>query len=438
MAQGYVGPFDAVVVRMLETEPALGSRELGRRLGLAESSVRRILARVRPKDGRAVDDPPHVSDPRYPWADPEPDTADERTIDNADCPQICTLDALLAHASLSLDEWEVLECTPNAWTGGDGSQHFQIKARLKRRREVAMAHEIWGHLELAIERRLSERQPTAAPAVILPRRLLQEVDAMDVHLGKLAWQPETGEDYDMAICRRTFEQCVTENLAAPSAVRDEIVLPVGNDFFNVDNLIRTTTGGTPQDGDSRYAKMFSVGVEMNVWAIEQALHHGRRVVVKIVPGNHDRQSAFTLGTVLAAWFRHEPRVWIDNAPTLRKYHRFGTNLLGWTHGSEEKLTDLAVIMATEAPAMWSRTTCREWHVGHLHKMKQADADSVRGVRFRIMPSISATDAWHNSKGYRDRRAMESYLYDYDRGYVGHYSANVLEAPASAPQVADAA
>jgi hypothetical protein len=166
------------------------------------------------------------------------------------------------------------------------------------------------------------------------------------------------------------------------------------------------------------------------WAADQ-MKVRAPVKIIVVPGNHDRQSAYCIGEVLGAWYAgsNDTAVTVDNRHRLRKYHRYGATLLGFTHGSEEKQSDLPLIMANEAKEDWALTMHHEWHTGHLHKAKETRytaADSFGGVRVRILPSLSGHDAWHFSKGYNsERRAAESYLFHYRTGYAGHFSSNVM-------------
>lgn len=112
----------------------------------------------------------------------------------------------------------------------------------------------------------------------------------------------------------------------------------------------------------------------------------------------------------------------------RKYVRYGTNLLGFTHGDEEKSTDLPLLMAGEMGEAWGYVTHREWHIGHFHKskeMKFVSGDSHGPVIVRVLPSLSGTDAWHYRKGYVcGNRAAEAYLWSYKNGYTGHFSTNI--------------
>lgn len=257
---------------------------------------------------------------------------------------------------------------------------------------------------------------------------------MDLHVGKLAWSDETGQDYDVDIAESVFREALEELIhSAQGRCIEEIVFPIGNDLLQIDRLDKQTTNGTPQDTDTRYAKIYARAEGMMRFALER-LSEIAPVTAPVVPGNHDRQSAFSLGRTLRAWFHGNDRVNVDAAPTLRKYHRYGVNLLGYTHGSEEKPADLPLIMAQECPKDWSETLFREWHIGHLHKMKETRytaGDSYNGVRVRIIPALTAADAWHVSKGYVGGvRSAEAYLWNRETGYAGHFSANVVPALAA--------
>jgi hypothetical protein len=151
--------------------------------------------------------------------------------------------------------------------------------------------------------------------------------------------------------------------------------------------------------------------------------------VIVVPGNHDRNNALKLGLVLKAHYRMAENVTVNCGPDLRKYVRYGVNLLGFTHGNEEKHSDLPLTMAQEKPTEWATALHKEWHLGHLHKRKETKytaGDTHQGVVVRILPSLSGTDAWHHMKGYvKGQRAAEAYLWSFDNGYAAHFSSNVL-------------
>jgi len=140
------------------------------------------------------------------------------------------------------------------------------------------------------------------------------------------------------------------------------------------------------------------------------------------------QTVFYLGEVLQAWYNTNSRVTVDNSASLRKYYRYGTNLIGFTHGDQEKHLDLPYLMSEERKADWAETSYREFHLGHFHKRKTisfVDVDENRGIKVRVLPSLSGTDAWHHSKGYRSMKSAVAFLYDKNNGLVAEFNHNVI-------------
>lgn len=256
---------------------------------------------------------------------------------------------------------------------------------------------------------------------------LIEICAADLHLGKLAYGKETGlGDYDIKIASSLFQEKILEILSNVSSFKpNRFLFVVGNDFFHTEST-GLTTKGTPQHTDSRWQKVFEIGMSLITQMTDLMLTIAP-VDIVCVPGNHDNASNFYLGCALSAFYRNCKNVKVDNTPTQRKYVRFGTNLLGFTHGDKEKHDSLPMIMATERSKDWAETTCREFHIGHWHQrgaIKYSQYETTDGVVVRKLPSLSEIDAWHSSMGYcMSDRALECYIYELTTGYCGHISAN---------------
>jgi hypothetical protein len=347
-----------------------------------------------------------------------------------------TLEGALAEAKVDLGVWEVDRFTVNKWDQGqkreDGGAQvvelWQVKVWLKRvaPKPIVDAFE-------ALCERLPAARPSRAPRAKVTDPHLLELALFDAHFGKLCWGQETGSPYDVKIAARVYANAVDDLLARVAGYPIERVLyPIGEDFFQVDNWIGTTVKGTPVDTDGRFQRTFETGVDAVTQSIERCL---RVAPVKViwVPGNHDKATSWYLAKVVQAYFRDDPRVVVNASPRSRKYHRYGTSLIGFTHGDEEPHRDLPTIMASEEPAEWAAVTCREWHVGHYHKKKETRynaGDSFGAVGVRVLPSLSGTDDWHYKKGYvKTLRAAEAYLWSREEGYVGHFSVNVREGAA---------
>lgn len=242
----------------------------------------------------------------------------------------------------------------------------------------------------------------------------REIAIFDAHLGKYAWAPETGEDYDSAIAADRVREAVGDLLEQSAPYRcEETILPIGNDLLHTDNYAGTTTLGTPQDRDTRYQLMFRRARGLMSWLIASCAEH-TNVRVIIIPGNHDSLSAWTLGEVLAAEYSHDPRVTFDGSPMKRKYAPYGRNLIAYAHGHNEPHKRLPEIMAAEVPDLWAASSYREWHVGHFHKSKVTQpiyVDDHAGCTVRVLRSLSGTDNWHALMGFvGGTRGAEAFIW----------------------------
>lgn len=373
----------------------------------------------RPPDG-ATDGAVQATPEGHPWV---------RVLESPPGVRLETLDAFLAYYQVDLDTWEVerhvLNRYPVTVKDADGEpvvlHSFQIKVWLRLKRAAALLTEVKDAL-LADLRTAAKAVPVRA----LPRRdedLLLEVAPVDSHFGALAWSEETGEgNYDLAIAARLYRQAVSGLLAR--AARDRpaaILLRVGDDYLHMDSERNQTTSGTPQDVDSRYKKVFRVGVSCAAWAARECAALAPTKLV-VVPGNHDSQSTFAIGEVLAAIFADHPHVTVSPAITPRQYVEWGQVMLCLAHGHQEDPAKLPLLMATEEPAMWARTRHREAHLGHLHRKRKLNEDEYNGVRVRWLPTFKTADLWHAGKGFTGaNRATEAYLWSRTRGFMGMLS-----------------
>jgi hypothetical protein len=288
-------------------------------------------------------------------------------------------------------------------------------------------------LELQKETILAEMRNASPSKSPYARRInpakenLLELSMFDLHIGKLSWDKEVGEDYDIEIASQRFREAISVLLSRMNTSEiDRILLPIGNDMLNIDGKEGMTTAGTPQDSDSRFGKMFRAAKELIIDAVDHLLGIAP-VDIVVVPGNHDELSMFTLGEVLDAWYHRTMEVNVYNSPKLRKYYQYGQNMLMFTHGNREKHADLGMIAATEMPIMWADTKYREVHVGHFHKNKVVQyvtVDEFQGFKVRILPSLSGTDAWHYSKGYMSAKAAKAFVWNKNEGLIAEYTYTV--------------
>ena len=264
--------------------------------------------------------------------------------------------------------------------------------------------------------------PTFEKIKYNPGNLMLELPIMDVHLGKLAWGEETGDDYDLQIAERLYKDTVTDILGKVERCNldiEKIVFPVGQDFFQADNSVSETTAGTRVDTDSRVHKFYRRGVELLIWAVEQ-LRQIAPVEIMYVSGNHDKILSYCAVVTLSARYENCDSVSVYLLPAPRKYIHYGVNLIGFSHGKEGKRIEH--LMQQEQPEAWGNSMYREWHLGDLH---HEEAKEVGGIKIRRISSITGTDAWHSEKGFISQRMAQAFVWDKELGRQFVIDSNVI-------------
>jgi hypothetical protein len=353
-----------------------------------------------------------------------------RTIESLASTTVRTLDGLLQASQTDPLLWEVTRHEINKWdvsmNTADGpavATNWQVKAWLS-------------PIERVNEYTVAEMAKVLAPLVrrtghaFRPKQTeahadyLLELDIFDLHLGKRADVLETGEHYDLQAACELYDTAVDKLLARAAGYPiGTVLLPVGNDFFNSDSLLGATTKGTPQHEDARWQRTFVTGSSLIIGAVNRLREKGLKVKIVTVPGNHDYQNTFFLGQVLQATFSECPDVEIDCTFPPRKYVQFHDCAIMFTHGSDEKESNLAMLFAQEQPLIWAATKFREAHLAHVHHKKEFKyrtmAENI-GLTVRYMRSLSATDAWHFAKGYvGSHRSAEAFVWARGEGVVAH-------------------
>lgn len=358
--------------------------------------------------------------------------------------RIHTLEQLLEYCEVDLQTWEVEKFTVTklegwrkdkqsdiTWTEGamNGELHdsgkiyieplYNVKAFLRRKVEVITVRD-----EIAALKKYALETAPKWKSIKHPRRAtsgnMLEMSVPDLHLGKLAWGKETGwGDYDVKIAEKLYEQAVENLLERTSAYKfDEVCLVVGNDLLQINNPDNTTARGTVVDADTRYHKMFEVARAMTVRAIERLREVAPTVRVIVIPGNHDKLSAWHLGDSLICYFHNYKDVIIENNPTPRKYYQWGSVMLMWSHEAAIKRLrdDYPLLMATEQPEMFGVTRFHEVHLGDIHQVR---LEEQHGVRVRVLPSLCPPDEWHSSKGFVGNiPSAECFIWSKVEGLVG--------------------
>jgi hypothetical protein len=314
------------------------------------------------------------------------------------------------------DLWELISARSNIWNSyskKDGiMQLYSSKISVKPKRD-----------ELSLEslrsmfKEMSDNyvRPLHNPIRYSKNGKMLEVSIADIHLGKLAWQGDSNDTYNWEIARERFFHIINDVLTRTQAYEfEKILFCWSNDFFHYDGLTKTTTGGTPQDTDLKFAQMYKIGTKMLVEAVD-ILSQIAPVETFYVGANHDKLTSYVATEHLAAWFRNEPNVTVDTDPKIRKYVEFGKCLIQFSHGHAEGKR-IGEVMPVEAREAWGRTVYHEVHAGHFHSEKTVTKDN--GVIIRYLNSPTGTDTWHYESGYVGAlKVGQSFIWDKELGLL---------------------
>lgn len=349
--------------------------------------------------------------------------------------EIKTLEDLIALCEIDIDQWDITSWQVKRYESWIKNKAGEIQAEPRfsvfaKMRAKKIDTDLGLQKEVILEE-IRNHSPKPAQKSTKAEKIaepwLYEIAIPDLHIGKMAWGEEVGEDYDIKIAIERYKDAIETLLTrVDMRVVGRFLLPVGNDMINIDNKSNTTTAGTPQSADSRFGKMFRTAKNLLIETIDR-LSGLAPVDVVVVAGNHDNLSMFTLGEVLQAWYHNNDKVTIDNSPKQRKYYQYGNTAIQFTHGNQEKHIELGMIFAAEEPNLWADTKFRFCQLGHYHHTKKLNYVSVQehqGFQIQIIPSLSGTDAWHYEKGYNSLKQAKGFLFDLEDGLIGEMTHTV--------------
>jgi hypothetical protein len=346
--------------------------------------------------------------------------------------EVRTLEELIARAKIDTAKYEVdkPETSMHETTVRDLDgkirkvQNFRLVARFRLKAGPSTLEQVQSLIDGAFAKR--QVKITLAPSKHkITSDLMQALVISDPHLAKYAWRGDTGwDDYDLGIGSRLMRQAALELTEWGDGHRpaERHIYCLG-DLLHYDNPQGMTTGGTPQDRDTRLAKMLTEAQSVLCEIVERsALTAPTRVVM--VGGNHDRTLSVAMQQILAAYFRHDTRVTVDLTATARKYIEWGHCLIGLTHGDTARKR-LPNLMQVEQKAAWGRSNVRDWHHGHFHREAQTVTEG--GVTIREHLALCPPDGWHSVEGYvGSPRGMDTLLYHKDGFLRGMWRSPVLD------------
>lgn len=256
----------------------------------------------------------------------------------------------------------------------------------------------------------------AMPEITSPERVEEDLcnvlPLYDVHWGMSAWGEETGDvDYDLTLARDDMMRGVEAVMTyAPRA--DTCILILGGDLTHADDNTAQTPGHKhPLDVSARMFRVTDTAIAIVKYVVTRALAHHRRVIVRVLRGNHDENSHRAIAFALREWLRENPRAEVDMDPREIFMHQWGRAAIFAQHGDRMKPVDFALKLS-DVCRFWSDCPHRYAYTGHLHKM---GAERIGGLNWERLEPFAPADVYGAS--WVNRRAMKIDTYHKKRGRV---------------------
>lgn len=248
----------------------------------------------------------------------------------------------------------------------------------------------------------------------------------DLHLDKRDLENNTIEQ-NISKFFNVLEYLVNKSYAVANI--KQIVFVVGNDIFNTDNVLNSTTNGTPQNVNTTWDRAYELVFDAMIQSIGLLSKFSDKVHVVLVQGNHDRSKSYYMAHAIEQYFRNDESITFDRSNQINKSVIWGNSFLGFNHGNN--INDkLPLSFAQEFYQSWGQCKYHDIYIGDKHHNnekifnKKQLQDEKQGVRLRILPSLSKPDVWHDDNLFRSRQSGIALLYDKERGKSAEFECQV--------------
>lgn len=225
----------------------------------------------------------------------------------------------------------------------------------------------------------------------------------DAHLGMLAHEAETGENFDLKIAERELLMAIMMLIEEMKPVRRLVINDLG-DFTHYENFEGVTqASGNMLDYDGRFPKMIDVYARVMRTIVDLALTKAEQVDIIVNQGNHSRTNDIWMAVLLREVYAPTGRVNVLNNHSPFIGYRMGNTFVMTHHSDKTKPNKLAQVMTSDFRRDFGETEFHYIDIGHIHHhMKSVEHPEVIIESWNI---LAAKDAYAHDNGYRARQSI---------------------------------
>lgn len=253
------------------------------------------------------------------------------------------------------------------------------------------------------------------PPASVAEDLLNQYTVTDNHFGMLSWREETGSDYDLRIAEELILDWFSAAIANSPQAHTGLLAQLG-DLMHHDALESVTPAHRHVlDADSRLQKVIRIVIRAIRRIIDMLLQKHQHVHIVMASGNHDPASSAWLREMLAAMYENEPRISVDNSPSLYYAYEWGKTALFYHHFHKRGVKDIDRVFAGTFREMFGRCQYHYGHGGHLHSDAVVQTQLMHIERHE---TLAAPDAYAAGGGWLSGRSAKVITYSKRFGEVG--------------------
>ena len=256
------------------------------------------------------------------------------------------------------------------------------------------------------------------------------VPLFDLHFGKLCYNKETGNDFDLKIAAKRLQQILKNVITKINLKTKEVIVVIDGDLLHIDNLFNSTSRGTQQNVDGSYNKLLDFVFE-EMTSFINTISNLKNVKLFFVRGNHSETNAQTFFAGLEWIYKNDKRISFYNENLKyypRKYCEIGNNVLAFGHYDKEQNRAFAIFDYEANKNNIDINNKNKFIIaGHFHHKQKSSVvlqndggDLISGIRMFRVGSPSGTDKWHCDSGYTTTPKTTSILIFNDQQFLAEW------------------
>ena len=298
---------------------------------------------------------------------------------------------ILNEFNLDIKEWQIEKLNYSLWDSPNKEKGsislYSVRCQFKKRNNFDYDIETLKNIiDENIGKKVGKQINLEKDVSTIEKYLL--INIADLHLNKYS------NDYNLLIAHDRYNSAL--NYFVNNTNARTCILVIGEDFFNIDTLSRTTTKGTIQDTEVDVYKMFEFGLKMLINSLTYLSLNFDKVNVILIQGNHDKLLSYMLVKALEQREYAKDNVYFDSSISTRKYITIGDSLIGLGHLDTENKKQKPFLMQNEVKEKYGKSKYNYFISGHFHNYS---VDEVGGIQYIRLPSLSGIDNWHDEMGY---------------------------------------